>query len=40
VPGLGGVLARQFTLEVIPVWLVALFVVLLALYRGLSVGRR
>ena len=40
VPGLAGVLARQFSLEVIPVWLVGLFVVLLGLFRALSPARR
>ncbi|HRE25191.1 MAG TPA: MFS transporter [Anaerolineales bacterium] len=39
VPGLAGILARQFSLEAIPVWLVALYLVLLVLYIGLSRGR-
>ena len=36
---LAGVLARQFSLEVIPIWLVALYLVLLVLYIGLSRNR-
>lgn len=40
VPALGGVLARQFSLEVIPVWLVALFALLLTLFRVLTLARR
>ena len=38
-PGLAGILARQFSLEVIPIWLVALYLALVALYIGLSRGR-
>jgi fucose permease len=40
VPGLAGVLARQFSLEVIPLWLVILFATQVGLYRSLSPGSR
>jgi fucose permease len=41
VPGLAGVLARQFSLEIIPIWLFVIFALLLALYRWLSpISRR
>lgn len=39
VPGLAGILARQISIEIIPVWLVGLFLGLLLLYVGLSRGR-
>jgi fucose permease len=38
VPGVAGILARQISLEAIPVWLVALYVGLLLMYVGLSRG--
>ncbi len=36
VPAIAGVLARQFSLEVIPLWLVGLFVALLTVFQVLS----
>ncbi|MBL8096222.1 MAG: MFS transporter [Anaerolineales bacterium] len=39
VPGLAGVLARRISIEIIPVWLVGLFLGLLVLYVGASRGR-
>ncbi len=39
VPGLAGILARQISIEIIPLWLVGLFLGLLLLYVGLSRGR-
>ena len=36
VPSIAGVLARQFSLEVIPLWLVGLFVTLLTVFQALS----
>ena len=38
VPGLAGILARQFSLEVIPIWLFTLFAVQLGLYYFLSLN--
>ncbi len=40
VPAVAGLLARQFTLEVIPVWLAALFALLLGLYGIAWLTRR
>lgn len=37
-PSAVGLLARQFTLEVIPIWLAALLVLMLGLYGGLALG--
>ena len=39
IPGIAGILARQFSLEVIPVWLSILFLLLLALQQFLSRAR-
>jgi len=36
IPGIAGILARQFSLEIIPVWLSVLFLLLLALQQFLS----
>lgn len=36
IPGIAGILARQFSLEIIPVWLVVLFAALLGLFQFLT----
>ncbi len=40
IPGVAGILARQFSLEIIPVWLVLLYALLLSLFQFLTANPR